>query len=103
MAVCRVQRRHYTGVGFWTELSLPPDAPSVASLELRVVLDGAGAKFVGLEHDSGFILFVIGGRIDTLEGYTYDEPWPDEESEYTVFAAEVSTSRPPDAGDVSSP
>ena len=31
-----------------------------------------------LAHGAGFVLFIRGGRLSMLEGYTYDEPWPDQ-------------------------
>jgi hypothetical protein len=34
------------------------------------------ATIDGLAHGAGFVLFVRGGRIETLEGFSYDEPWP---------------------------
>jgi hypothetical protein len=31
----------------------------------------------GLKHGVGFLVFVEDGKLRELEGYTYDEPWPD--------------------------
>jgi hypothetical protein len=31
----------------------------------------------GLEHGAGFELLVKDGYLRMLEGYSYDEPWPD--------------------------
>ena len=31
-----------------------------------------------VKHGLGFVLFVVDGVLSMLEGYTYDEPWPDE-------------------------
>ena len=40
-------------------------------------LGGVEATIEGLEHGVGFTLFLTDGWLDNLEGYTYDEPWPD--------------------------
>jgi hypothetical protein len=71
----RVTERKMTGVGFFTSLSLPDEAPKLpdeASLEISDV----GADLNDLEHGAGFVLFIRKGRIYMLEGFTYDEPWP---------------------------
>lgn len=34
------------------------------------------AAIGGLGHGAGFVLYVKDGRLDALEGYSYDEPWP---------------------------
>jgi hypothetical protein len=36
------------------------------------------AKFSGLSSGAGFLLYVQDGVLHMLEGYTYDEPWPQE-------------------------
>jgi len=41
------------------------------------------AKLEGLKLGAGFVLFIRDGLIDTLECYTYDEPWPTYISNYT--------------------
>lgn len=32
----------------------------------------------GLQYGAGFVIFMRGGRLDILEGYSYGEPWPKE-------------------------
>jgi hypothetical protein len=43
----------------------------------RVISD-VGAEIEGVRHGVGFVLFIQDGRLDCLEGFTYDDPWPDE-------------------------
>ena len=45
-------------------------------------IGGVGAEITGLRHGAGFVLFLVDGSLHTLEGFTYDEPWPDS---YEVF------------------
>jgi hypothetical protein len=74
--VAKVTNRELTGVGFYTTFSIPPQAPRLeGGKSLR--LGDVTAEIQGLQHGAGFILFVNGGVIDFLEGYSFDEPWPD--------------------------
>ncbi len=72
----RVAKREYSGVGFFTEFTHPPDAPRLQgarSIRFGDVL----ADISGLDHGAGFLLFIDGGLITMLEGYTNsNEPWP---------------------------
>ncbi len=71
----RVRERKMTGVGFFTRFSIPDDIPKLPD-EATFQIGGVGANINDLEHGAGFVLFVEDGQIETLEGYTYDEPWP---------------------------
>ena len=69
--------REWTGAGFFTGLHVPPAGAPPAAIE-----DGAlgGPEFVldadGLEQGAGFVVWIEGGRLQMLEGYSFDEPWP---------------------------
>jgi hypothetical protein len=57
-------------------LAIPSDLQPIAEqpdFEIRDV----GAEINGLKHGAGFTVFVRRGRLVTLEGYSYDEPWPE--------------------------
>ena len=73
-ALC-VSERKMTGVGFFTRFSIPDDIPKLPD-EATFQTGGVGANINDLGHGAGFVLFVEDGQIETLEGYTYDEPWP---------------------------
>ena len=63
-----------TGVGFHADLVVPPDVPVVEPSSLV----GGDAELVlsGAKHGAGCLLFVEGGRLASLEGYTYGgEEW----------------------------
>jgi hypothetical protein len=83
LAVCRIKSREFTGVGFFTVVVVPqrlavPDAG-------RSVFDGINAEIEGLQYGAGFLLFVEGGMLDMLEGFTYgDDAWPDRIERYTI-------------------
>lgn len=70
----RVASRKYTGAGFYCTFAMPLDVPLLEHSDFQ--FGDVNAKIGGLKHGAGFVLFVRGGRLDTLEGYSYDEPWP---------------------------
>jgi hypothetical protein len=70
----RLVSRENTGVGFSCDFEVPRDAPLVTPANFE--LNDVDAAIEGLEHGAGFLLFVRDGRITMLEGYSYDEPWP---------------------------
>jgi hypothetical protein len=79
-----VRKRKLTGVGFFTTLSVSAEAPRAALSQKRVCLGDVVADIEGLQHGAGFVLFVENGFLSTLEGYTYDEPWPDTLGQFTL-------------------
>ena len=73
LAVVEAIKREFTGVGFYTDLRAPDD---VAALGGDAELGDVNATIDGLSNGAGFVLFIRKGRLSMLEGYTYDEPWP---------------------------
>ena len=73
--VSTVKKRELTGVGFFTTFVAPKGISSVNNYSFT--FGDVVAEMDGLKHGVGFVLFVTNGIIDILEGYTYDEPWPD--------------------------
>jgi hypothetical protein len=49
------------------------------------------AEIAGLERGVSFVLFVRDGMLDFLEGFTFDEPWPDRIDDYSVDSADTLT------------
>ena len=58
-----------------------PDAPVTRD---RLHLGEVASSLTGLDHGAGFVLWVTSGRLDTLEGFSYGEPWPDGIEGWTV-------------------
>jgi hypothetical protein len=72
----RVKQVELTGVGFYLDF----DVPSYVPLAEPANLAGGDAKITiqGFEHPAGCVLFVRGGRLETLEVYTYgSDAWPE--------------------------
>lgn len=64
-----VTKRENTGVGFFTNIAISGDAPTVKTG--RVLGYEIHAYIRGLEHGLGFVLFMSEGRMHQLEGYAY--------------------------------
>src|SRR5262249_45426648 len=71
-----VQSREFSGVGFFTHFTIPPAVPRLP-LSDRLIFGAVEAELNSLAHGAGFVLFVEDGKLSMLEGYTYDEPWPE--------------------------
>ncbi|MCB2154840.1 hypothetical protein KQI84_08120 [bacterium] len=75
-ALSSVRGREFTGCGFFTSFRV---SGSVLLLENRSFRIGdVEARLRGMQSTVGFVQFISGGHLDMLEGYTYNEPWPDE-------------------------
>jgi hypothetical protein len=72
-ARAKIKAIELTGVGFFAEFEVPPDAlraepRDFAGGNVNIHLDG-------IVHGAGCLLFVRGGVSATLEGYTYSDEW----------------------------
>ena len=76
-------QREWTGVGFFLDIETPPDLSPVP-LNKNLHLADVGADLEGVKHGVGFVLHVRDGLLDYLEGFTYDEPWPERAGAYSV-------------------
>jgi len=72
-----VSSREMTGVGFFTKFVIPSDAQRILSHTKFILSDVIGTAS-NVKDGVGFVLFIGNGVLATLEGYTYDEPWPNE-------------------------
>jgi hypothetical protein len=69
-----VVSREFSGVGFFTDVSVLTRHDAVPE---SLTFGDVEATIEGLRNGAGFVLFVRAGAISMLEGYTYDEPWPE--------------------------
>ena len=74
--IATVKKRTYTGVGFYTDFYISDKDKDIFISREQIKLGGVYADIKGLKFGAGFILFVKDGRLKTLEGYTYNEKWP---------------------------
>jgi hypothetical protein len=66
----RVVTRENTGAGFFTTFEMTSAVPPIG---VSSPLGDVGATIQGLVHGLGFLLWLKDGRIDQLEGHSYDE------------------------------
>jgi hypothetical protein len=82
-ATARFRSRDLTNVGFFTYIAVSPDEQP-ARLTSRAHLGDVSAAIPDLQNGAGFVLFITNGALDFLEGYTYDEPWPESIDSFTL-------------------
>ncbi|MEA2654171.1 MAG: hypothetical protein QOI37_1398 [Chloroflexota bacterium] len=99
-ATCSVRDRRFTGVGFFTKLVVSPEAPRAPVTGPRLILDDVEVSVHGLRHGGGFVLFVADGRLDSLEGYTFGEPWPQTVRGFAVSSRTPQTASSGHASDL---
>lgn len=96
----RLLSRERTGVGFYCSFEVPREVPIVEPRNFE--LDDVNGELQGLAHGAGFVLFVRDGRLDTLEGFSYDEPWPPVVNEFKLtYQREPRELKLPDPSGVS--
>lgn len=78
-----VSKRKLTGCGFFTDFEVPPSAPRLQKRS-RITITDISGEFPKLKHGAGFVLFVDDGAMKCLEGFTYDEPWPDSPANFAL-------------------
>ena len=74
---CQVKKRELTGVGFFTEMDISPSVSKAPVSSKKIYFGDVIAEVEGLKNGIGFLLYIVDGQIQMLEGYTFDEPWPD--------------------------
>lgn len=78
-----VSRREMTGVGFFSHFSIPEAVrrlPGNRSFKFGDVM----ATLAGLNYGAGFLLYIEDGLLSMLEGYSFEEPWPQVVQEFEV-------------------
>lgn len=84
LAHASVVQRQLTGHGFFTDFSVAVDAPVRRDLP-NAAFGDVTAQIPGLQHGAGFVVFVRDGVLSMLEGYAYDEEWPENTDEFQLF------------------
>lgn len=78
-----VASREYTGVGFFTHFAVDSTSPRLPAAQ-RITLGDVKVEVPRLKHGAGFVLFIQQGAIHGLEGFTYDETWPDQVTDFKL-------------------
>jgi hypothetical protein len=64
-----------TGAGFYAHFDVPAEIPRIEPR--RAIGGNVPMQVDGLENGAGCLLCVTDGRLDFLEGYTFDGEWPE--------------------------
>jgi hypothetical protein len=78
------RERDLTGVGFMTSFEVPSTLARAPLGPGEFCFGDVAAQIDGLKHGAGFLIYVRDGRLDALEGYTYDEAWPEHIQAFTL-------------------
>ncbi|HVZ81420.1 MAG TPA: hypothetical protein VHE12_11595 [bacterium] len=80
-----ISSRQFSGVGFFTYFRVPETVPHVPSPNGRLIFGDVNGEIKGVKHGAGFVLFLDQtGYLDMLEGYTYDDNWPEDTSDFKL-------------------
>lgn len=82
--VVTVENRELTGAGFYTNLAVPRDILPRATNRSVLRIGDVVASADNLKHGAGFMLYVQDGYLQLLEGFSYEEPWPDNVGQFAV-------------------
>lgn len=80
----RILKRELTGSGFFTTFEIPEHAKHVEG-DPSFEFGDVSATIAGLKNGAGFLLYVRKGLLHMLEGYSYEEDWPEEVRDFNVF------------------
>lgn len=79
----KVEDRSFSGAGFMTDLMEDTNLRVFASHISSA--DGEVGAILNSEVESGYLFYVEGGYLKSIEGYTYAQPWPEEISKIEVY------------------
>jgi hypothetical protein len=80
----RVLERTFSGVGFFADLMVPEEVPAASIATDSVWFGDVVADVEGLSHGAGFVARIASGRLEMLEGYTFEELWPPESARFEL-------------------
>jgi hypothetical protein len=78
-----IRDREFTGVGLFANIDVSHSAKSLSNAR-RFTFGDVLVDFHGLKAPVGSVLFIEDGKLSTLELYTHGEPWPADDSRFTL-------------------
>jgi len=79
----KLASREMSGVGSFLAIEVPASVPVLVSSR-RLTLGDVVVDLPGRKDAIGAVLFVEGGALSMLELFTFDRPWPDDTSGFSV-------------------
>ena len=83
-----VKAREVSSAGCFTEFTIADGGGRAPVSSERLVFGDVQATIPGLKLGAGFVLYVNKGLLHLLEGYTFDEPWPESTESFTLAYAD---------------
>jgi hypothetical protein len=83
LSAATIASRKYTGVGLYTELRVSQSTPRVRAIN-RIGKPGLKLVHPAVPDGAGALIWLVDGRIGTLECYTFSDPWPEDEASFQV-------------------
>ena len=82
----KVIDRDFTGVGVFTKVSVSDDAPLLSASNRYIeTTPKTYLEHPSLEAEAGVILWFENYKISTLECYTFDGDWPEDETLFKII------------------
>ena len=74
-----VKNRQFTGSGFYTkfDVDVSVGVEQIKVNDISIKFGDVVAEIDGLQYGAGFLVYVENGVIRMLEGYSFEEPWPE--------------------------
>jgi hypothetical protein len=76
--------REHTGYGVFTHIGMPPDTPRIDRDIPLFFIALVCAEELDRGRGLGFAIFIKDGQIQTLEGFAYENKWPDNFGNYKL-------------------
>jgi hypothetical protein len=80
----QVVKRELTGTGFITSFHVQTSLITPSLQAICFKFGDVIADVENLEHGAGFLLYISDGAIDALEGYSFEEEWPERISQFRL-------------------
>lgn len=84
LKVLSVRERKKSNAGFFVTFASGPTAKPALVAKDKIRFGDVHADVEGLASGAGFVLYIDGGLIRMLEGYSYEEAWPDRIARFTL-------------------
>lgn len=79
-----VGEREFTGVGFLTEFERSEEL-KLFGADVSLRWGKVGARLNASKTETGCLVYVDGGYVTTIEGYTYGDEWPDQVEQIELY------------------
>ena len=86
LASAEVAKRDYTGVGLYVDFNITETVPTLSNEDRHIdAFPNLALQHPDLEACAGAILWISNGKISTLELYTFDGDWPEDETLFKII------------------